>query len=99
MLAGDLGALFRDRAALGLDGQALLGHLLGAGLAAFAGLLLGPIGKLGVDPVLDAAVDPLVAGVEDVVDPLAQGFVAIAGIVHGAHAAASISSFSQSRAR
>src|SRR6185503_5040516 len=40
VLPGDLGALFRYRAALGFDGLALLGDLLGAGLPALAGLLL-----------------------------------------------------------
>ena len=86
VLPGDLGTLFRDRSALGLDGQPLLGNLLGAGLSARGGLLLGPVGERGLDPFPEAAVDPLVAGVEDIVDPLPQRLEAVAGIVHGAHA-------------
>ncbi len=83
---GDLCAFLRNEAALTLELGALPGDLLGSRLAPRGGLLLDPIGMLGVEPLLDALVDPLVAGVENVVDPLAQALEAAAGVVKRAHA-------------
>ena len=84
-LLGDLGPLLGHRATVAVDQCALLRHLSDAGLAARGGLRAAPFGQLLVDPLLQAVLDPVVAEIEDVVDPFAQLLDVVAVAMHGRH--------------
>src|SRR5581483_5624968 len=82
----ELGALARHQPALPFDLRPLAGDLPRGRLAPGGRLLLGPVGELAIDPGSEAAVDPFVAEIEDVVDPLAQAFLAVTLVPRGRRA-------------
>ena len=83
----NLGATQGGAALVALDARPLPGDLARARLLPAGRLLLGPLGNPAVDPLPEARIDPVVAGVQHVVDPLAQRLVVAAVAVHGGHAA------------
>src|SRR5581483_12136973 len=78
--------LARHQPALPFDLRPLAGDLPRGRLAPGGRLLPGPVGELAIDPGSEAAVDPFVAEIEDVVDPLAQAFLAVTLVPRGRRA-------------
>src|SRR6185295_982544 len=85
-LPGDLAALLDNAVTVSFDFPALLRRFADAGWLARC-LTVARIRNPALDPPVQAGFDPVVADIENVVDPLAQKFLVVAFAVQGLQAA------------